>query len=149
MHTHMSTSLVNHYQANLQGYRTCTGVAKRELSVSPSINTFVIIYILIIYIYQHIHTPHDPSPLLHTPTHLSLLHTHTHTRTTHTHITTHLLSHTCIPPTPTLPHTHITTYLHTHTCIPPIHPHNAHTHTNFLRRRSLFLLSSSGLTFLQ
>ena len=42
MHTHMSTSLVNHYQANLQGYRTCTGVAKIELSASPSKNTFAV-----------------------------------------------------------------------------------------------------------
>ena len=63
--TPMSTSLVNLYLANLQGSWTCTGIAKGELSPSPSIN-----------IYQHIHTPHDPCLLLHIPTHTHSEHTH-------------------------------------------------------------------------
>ena len=90
-----------------------------------------------IHIYQHIHTPHDPSPLLHTPTHLSLLHTHTqpyytHTHThKHAHTTTHLPTHThAFHPHP---HTHTHTYHHppTHTRAfhPPTHTHT-HTHTH-------------------
>ena len=89
------------------------------------------------YIYQHIHTPHDPSLLLHTPTHLSLLHIHTqpyihrHTHK-HTHITTHLPTHThAFHPHP---HTHTHTsaptyYTHMHSTHPPTHTHT-HTHTH-------------------
>ena len=126
-----------------------------------------------IHIYQHIHTPHDPSPLLHSPTHLSLLHTHhTHTHIhspTYTHIhthtpTTHLPTHThAFHPHPhPHTHTHIITHLPTPHAFDP-HPHppptrththqpyllHTHTCTSFLRRLSLLLLSSSGLTFLQ
>ena len=85
-----------------------------------------------IHIYQHIHTPHDPSSLLHTPTHLSLLHTHTQPYYTHTHTQTRThhhpptYTHTCIPPTPT------PTHLHTHHHPPTYttHMHSTHTHTH-------------------
>ena len=125
----------------------CTGVAKVELSASPSKNTFAIYIPIFTNIYTHhmtqvrffVFLPTYPS-YTHTHTHNTHIHTQTHTSPTYnTHMhSTH--THTHIPT-----HTHITTYLHTHTCILPPH---THTLTSFLRW-SLFLLSSSGLTFLQ
>ena len=120
MHTLMSTSLINHYQANLQGYRTCTGVAKVELSASPSKNT------LAIYIFTNIYTHHMTQVrfFIHLPTYPSYTHTPPHTR--HTSPPTYLHTH-MLPPTHT--HTHITTCLPTHTHA--FHPHTpTHTHTH-------------------
>ena len=88
MHTHMSTSLVNHYQANLQGYRTCTGIAKVELSASPSINIYQRIHHMThvrFFTHLHTHTTCIYPPIPPTHTHMQA-HIHTHTqRNTHTH----------------------------------------------------------------
>ena len=112
MHTHMSTSLVNHYQVNLQGYWTCTGIAKVELSASPSINIYQCIHHMThvcFFTHLHTHTTCIYPPIPPTHTHMQAhIHTHTQREThkyTHTHTHTHTQRHTS-----THTHTHTHTY---------------------------------------